>query len=330
MQTWARSCPVGPTDPGGSSGGIPRPRGQPREPPPLLTPTRVPRGKAHWPGGSQIQAPPPQRPRGSPAAKGQGSHGQEGPAELRVPPAPQSGHHLCARSQQSTGDRNQGSGYTGQTRPGSREERGEGKWGRGGARPGLPAPRVTSQGGCGHTGTRPVTPAPAPGGASRCTSRGQWPSPSRSGPPRSCPGAAGPGSHVPPGPAGGGPRVRGRGHRQASGKAPASPTTRGSGGRLAAGPWDRGLERPEGPVVLSPPPSDTVDTTQGKRRPTLALGAEQVDRRGGDRCRTPNPGPHLGLRTGWHMHMGGGGGPVATCQAQRAGCLRGTTCLCPC
>lgn len=207
--------------------------------------------------------------------------------------------------------------------------KGGGEVGEGRSEARAPSPPGHLPGGCGHTGTRPVTPAPAPGGASRCTSRGQWPSPSRSGPPRSCPGAAGPGSHVPPGPAGGGPRVRGRGHRQASGKAPASPTTRGSGGRLAAGPWDRGLERPEGPVVLSPRPSDTVDTTQGKRRPTLALGAEQVDRRGGDRCCTPNPGPHLGLRTGWHMHMGGGC-PVATCQAQRAGCLRGTTCLCPC
>lgn len=186
-----------------------------------------------------------------------------------------------------------------------------------------------------HQGTAGALPAPTPrprprGSASRCTSRGRWPSPSRSGLPHSRPGAAGPGSRALPGPVGTGPgaggeaRVPRLGHEETGG----------------AGPHPHFL-------VLFPPPSGSAG---GKPHPHIKRGGASWGRltwkQGGQAGRdypragglVLGQGPQLvirGTRAAPAHTRGEWACPVtAACavsaQTQTGPQTRGTARLCPC
>lgn len=172
----------------------------PRDPLPSWPP-RGPQGQhasTRRRGGERSASPKPQG--GSPGQRGPHGH-------------PQCEHHLCASSQTDT--RGQGSGVKGQDARGKPDQdQGLGsQGGEAGQNKGGAGKEGGEEGGEEEEGNRdhreilePPSPPPGPR-SSRCTSRGRWPSPSHSGPPHSCPAAAGRGFHAPPGPEGGEPRV---------------------------------------------------------------------------------------------------------------------------
>lgn len=198
-------------------------------------PSWLPRGSQgqHAPtrptGGEHSASLKPQR---GPASQSQGTPGLGGVAEqIGSHGHPLCEHHLCAGSQTDT--RGQGSGAQGQDTGGKPDKSGksgtgfsgrgsgeEQRWGReggrGGRREGKREGRKEKgrreeeegrrEGRRRRRGTEPQSPPPGPH-SSHCTSLGRWPSPSHSGPPHSCPAAAGRGFHAPLGPEGGEPRV---------------------------------------------------------------------------------------------------------------------------
>lgn len=236
-----------------------RPGSAPVGHPSLLAPVRVQRNDTYWPGGSPSQADSEAahllEAKAAPALQ---AHRAEGPActsSLSTTCAASShqGHQQAGKPEPDMGDQ-------GRTRPEIRdpvfcEGRSAVKIGQG-----SPGPSASSQPShtarlWPHSQVRPRTPplhqgpSPAPGSASRCTSRGRWPSPSRSGPPHSCPGAAGPSSRAPPGPAGNRSQGRGRGH-QASHPEPQLPLLQTEAEDPAAGSRDQGRGETSAQVVL--------------------------------------------------------------------------------